>query len=156
MAAATLWPASISGDMRMKNCIFCRIVDGDLPNRTVYEDERTQAFLDANPLAPAHTLVVPKRHHERLNDLPADLAREVMETLHAVVPAVEAAVDADATTVAFNNGESAGQEVPHVHGHVVPRSPDDGGRPIHALFAERPATDDDGLATVAADVSERL
>ncbi|PSQ38781.1 HIT family protein, partial [Halobacteriales archaeon SW_5_70_135] len=99
---------------------------------------------------------VPKAHHERLNDMPAALAGEVMETLHAVVPAVEAAVDADATTVAFNNGESAGQEVPHVHGHVVPRSPDDGGRPIHALFAERPATDDDELAAVAANVSEQL
>ena len=138
------------------DCVFCRIVDGEIPSHTVHEDEHTYAFLDANPLSLGHTLVVPKTHHERLNDMPAALAGEVMETLHAVVPAVEAAVDADATTVAFNDGESAGQEVPHVHGHVVPRSPDDGGRPIHALFAERPATDDDELAAVAADVSERL
>jgi len=140
----------------MEDCIFCRIVDGDVPSHAVYEDDETYAFLDANPLSRGHTLVIPKAHHERLNDLPGDLARAVMGTLHAVVPAVEAAVDADATTVAFNNGEAAGQEVPHVHGHVVPRSAGDGGRPIHALVDDRPDLDDDELATVADAVGDQL
>jgi len=140
----------------MKNCIFCRIVDGDLPNRTVYEDERTQAFLDANPLAPAHTLVVPKRHHERLNDLPADLAADVYDTLQRVVPAAEAAAAAPASTVAFNNGREAGQEIPHVHGHVVPRFDGDGGGPIHAVAGERPALSDDELDGLAASIRDRL
>ena len=138
------------------DCVFCRIVAGDIPGHTVHEDEHTYAFLDANPLSRGHTLVIPKYHHERLNDLPADRASEVLTTLHAVVPAVEEAVDADATTVAFNNGEAAGQEVPHVHGHVVPRFEGDGGRPIHTLVGDRPEMGDDDLAAVAEDVGERL
>jgi len=88
----------------------------------VYEDETTIAFLDANPLAPGHTLVIPKDEYERLNDVPEDIATDLYATIHRMVPAVEEAVDADATTVAFNNGEESGQEVPHVHCHIVPGS----------------------------------
>jgi histidine triad (HIT) family protein len=138
------------------DCIFCRIVDGDVPARVVYEDEDVLAFLDANPLARGHTLVIPKAHHETLADLPAEAGRAVMGTLHRLAPAVEDAVGADGSTVAFNNGEAAGQEVPHVHGHVVPRSESDGGRPIHALFGSRPDLDDADLDAVAADIEERV
>lgn len=130
-------------------CIFCQIVDGEAPARTVYETETVQAFLDVNPLAPGHTLVVPTSHHERIADLPADLATDLFAVVHAVTPAVEAAVDADATTIAFNNGRAAGQEVPHVHGHIVPRFRGDGAGPIHRLFGERPELDDDALEDIA-------
>jgi len=132
-----------------EDCIFCAIVDGEIPGRIVVEDERTVAFLDANPLAPGHTLVIPREHTERLNDLSPDVAAAVFRTVHALVPAVEAAVDAPATTVAFNDGEAAGQEVPHVHGHVVPRFDDDGGQAIHGLFGDRPALSDDELDAIA-------
>ena len=135
-----------------EDCIFCQIVAGDIPGRTVYEDDTVLAFLDANPLSPGHTLVIPKAHHERLNDTPADVAGAVMSTLHELVPAVEAAVDAPASTVAFNNGEVAGQEVPHVHGHIVPRFEDDGGRPIHALVNDRPDLTDDELDDIESDI----
>ncbi|AUG48740.1 HIT family protein [Haloarcula taiwanensis] len=135
-----------------EDCIFCQIVAGDIPGRTVYEDDTVLAFLDANPLSPGHTLVIPKAHHERLNDTPADVAGAVMSTLHELVPAVEAAVDAPASTVAFNNGEEAGQEVPHVHGHIVPRFEDDGGRPIHALVTDRPDLSEDELDAIESDI----
>ncbi|KAA9405747.1 HIT family protein [Haloarcula sp. KBTZ06] len=135
-----------------EDCIFCQIVAGDIPSRTVYEDDTVFAFLDANPLSPGHTLVIPKAHHERLNDTPADVAGEVLSTLHELVPAVEAAVDAPASTVAFNNGEAAGQEVPHVHGHIIPRFEDDGGRPIHALVNDRPDLSDDELDDIEDDI----
>ncbi len=98
------------------------------------------AFLDANPLSPGHTLVIPKAHHERLNDTPADVASAVMSTLHELVPAVESAVDAPASTVAINNGPAAGQEVDHVHVHIVPRFEGDGGSPIHASRASAPTS----------------
>jgi histidine triad (HIT) family protein len=133
----------------MDDCIFCAIVDGDIPSRTVYEDDDVLAFLDANPLAPGHTLVIPKAHHERLNDLSADAGSAVFGALHELTPAVEAAVDAPASTVAFNNGEEAGQEVPHVHGHVIPRFEGDGGRPIHALVSDRPDLSDAELDDIA-------
>ena len=138
----------------MDDCIFCRIVDGDIPSRTVYEDDDVLAFLDVNPLAPGHTLVIPKAHHERLNDLPADIGSEVFAALHRLTPTVEAAVDASASTVAFNNGGAAGQEVPHVHGHIVPRFGDDGGRPIHALVSDRPELDDDEFDAIAAAIRD--
>ena len=131
------------------DCIFCAIVDGEIPSRTVYEDDDVLAFLDANPLAPGHTLVIPREHHERLQDLPDEPAGWLYEVLHELTGAVENAVDADATTVAFNNGEAAGQEVPHVHGHIVPRFDDDGGGPVHAAFGERPDLSDGELDEIA-------
>ena len=137
----------------MDDCIFCQIVAGDIPSRTVYEDDDVLAFLDVNPLAPGHTLVIPKDHHETLADLPEDESSAVFSALHRLAPAVEAAADAPATTVAFNNGEAAGQEVPHVHGHIVPRFADDGGRPIHALVSDRPELDDDELDEIAAAIA---
>jgi histidine triad (HIT) family protein len=135
------------------DCIFCRIVDGEIPNHTVSETDGALAFLDANPLSRGHTLVIPKTHFERLGDLTPEAAHHLYELLHEVVPAVENAVDADASTVAFNNGEAAGQEVPHVHAHIVPRFEGDGGRPIHALVDDRPDMDDDDLAAVADDIA---
>ena len=131
------------------DCIFCQIVAGDIPGNVVYETDTVLAFLDANPLADGHTLVVPKEHYHRLNDVPGDVAGDLYGTLHELVPAVEDAVDAPATTVAFNTGEEAGQEVPHVHGHIVPRSEDDGSRPIHALFGERPGVTDEAMDDIA-------
>jgi histidine triad (HIT) family protein len=139
-----------------EDCIFCQIVDGDIPSRTVYEDDRTLAFLDANPLAPGHTLVVPKEHHEQLNDLPPALSGAVGETLGRVTDSVEEAVDADGSTVAFNNGAVAGQEVPHVHGHVVPRFEDDGAHPIHSLFGDVPDPSDAELDDVAERVADGI
>jgi histidine triad (HIT) family protein len=140
----------------MDGCIFCSIVDGDIPSHKVYQDEETYAFLDANPLARGHTLVIPKAHHERVDDMPADVAGAVGRTIAAVVPGVEAAVDAPASTIAYNNGRAAGQEVPHVHAHIVPRFSDDGAGPVHALFGDPGGADDEELAAVAEGVADHL
>ncbi|WP_226039801.1 HIT family protein [Natrinema sp. DC36] len=135
--------------------IFSQIVEGEIPARIVYEDETTIAFLDANPLAPGHTLVIPKDEYERLNDVPEDVATDLYATIHRMVPAVEESVDADATTVAFNNGEEAGQEVPHVHCHIVPRFEGDGGGPIHAMFGGPADLEDDELDDIADEIESR-
>ncbi|WP_435156022.1 HIT family protein [Haladaptatus sp. DFWS20] len=137
-----------------EDCIFCQIVAGDIPSKTVYEDDSVFAFLDANPLAPGHTLVIPKSHHETLADLPEDTASDVFSVLHRLTPVVEDAVDADASTVAFNNGEASGQEVPHVHGHIIPRFDDDGGHPIHAIAGSRPDLSDSELDDIADDIRD--
>ena len=134
------------------SCIFCRIVDGDLPSRTVYETDETLAFLDANPLVEGHTLVIPTSHHETVDELPPETAGAVFETVSAVTPRVEAAVDADGTTIAVNNGVAAGQEVPHTHVHIVPRFDGDGNGPIHRLFSTRPSLSDAELDEVAAAI----
>jgi histidine triad (HIT) family protein len=133
--------------------IFEQIVDGEIPARIVYETDTVAAFLDANPLAPGHTLVVPKEPHERLGDIPDDEAADVWAAVQELVPQVEAAVDADATTVGVNDGSAAGQEVPHAHVHIVPRFEGDGGGPIHAVAGDRPDLSDDELDDIAADIS---
>jgi histidine triad (HIT) family protein len=138
------------------DCIFCQIVAGDIPSRTVYEDDDVLAFLDVNPLAPGHTLVIPKGHYETLADLPEDAARAVFDALYELAPAVEDAVDADAATVGFNNGAASGQEGPHLHGHVIPRFDGDGGSPIHAVAGERPDLSDDELDGIAGDIGDRV
>ncbi|GGN12336.1 HIT family protein [Halarchaeum nitratireducens] len=136
------------------DCIFCSIVAGDIPGRIVAETDDAVAFLDANPLAPGHTLVVPASHRQRLADLDAAESSAVFDLVHALAPDVEAAVDADALTVGINDGEAAGQEVPHVHAHVVPRFEGDGGGPIHAVAGERPHLDDDELDEIAARIAD--
>ena len=138
----------MSGD-----CIFCSIVDGEIPSHTVYEDDDVLAFLDANPLARGHTLVIPKSHHPRLQDLDASIAASIHEALFALVGTVEDAVDADGSNVGLNNGEASGQEIPHVHYHIVPRFEGDGGSPIHAVGGAAPDLDDDDLAAIADDIA---
>ncbi|MFC7009067.1 HIT family protein [Halalkalicoccus salilacus] len=146
----------MSAEPTDEDCIFCRIVAGEIPSRTVHETDAVLAFLDANPLAPGHTLVVPKAHHETLADTPEDVASDVLTALYELTPTVERAVDADASNVAFNNGSAAGQEVPHLHGHIVPRFEGDGGNPIHALVGSRPDLSDEELDDIAEGISAEL
>lgn len=129
--------------------IFEKIVDGDIPARVVHETDTTLAFLDANPLAPGHTLVVPKEPYERLRDVPPSVSTDVFDVVRELTPAVEDAVDADATTIGINDGPAAGQEVPHVHVHVVPRFEGDGGGPIHAVAGSRPDLSEEELDDIA-------
>ena len=140
--------------MSNDDCIFCQIVAGDIPNRTVFEDDEVIAFLDANPLAEGHTLVIPKDHHETLEDVPGDTAARVFGVLHKLNTVVQDAVDADGANVAFNDGEAAGQEVPHVHGHIIPRFDADGGNPIHAVAGNRPGLSDEELDEIATRIHD--
>ena len=136
------------------DCPFCGIVNGDIPSRTVYENEDVQAFLDANPLTRWHTLVIPERHHTRVADLPTEDRNAVFRTLGRLSPAVEAAVDADGVTVGMNDGAAAGQEVPHVHGHLVPRFDGDGGGAIHSVVRTLPDLSDGEIDELEADIRD--
>ena len=129
--------------------IFEKIIDREIPGRIVHETETVIAFLDAHPLAPGHTLVVPKEPYEQLQELPAELSADLFETVHELTPTIEDAVDADATTIGINNGEAAGQEVPHVHVHIIPRFEGDDSGPIHAIAIDSPELSDDELDAVA-------
>jgi len=132
-----------------EDCIFCSIVAGDIPARTVHETDDVMAFLDANPLARGHTLVIPKAHAEHVGDLNDDLASSLFAVVSELTPRIQSTVGADAANVGINDGEAAGQEVPHVHVHIVPRFDGDGGAPIHAVAGERPDLTDDELDAVA-------
>jgi len=133
-----------------KDCIFCGIVAGEMPSHTVYEDDTATAFLDVNPLARGHTVVIPNDHYERVGQLPEDVAAGFFRAINQITPAVEGSVDAPASTVAVNNGPEAGQEVPHVHCHVIPRFADDGVGLIHSLFSGVDLSDDEMTAVAEA------
>jgi len=132
--------------------IFEKIRDEEIPARIIHETETTLAFLDAHPLARGHTLVVPKEPYEHLQDLPANLSADLFETVHEITPAIEEAVDADGTTIGINNGEAAGQEVPHVHVHIIPRFEGDDSGPIHAIALDSPDLSEAELDEIAAAI----
>jgi histidine triad (HIT) family protein len=110
--------------MRDDNCLFCRIVSGELPATVVYEDENAVAFLDHRPLFHGHTLLVPREHVETLGELPVSLVGPYFKAAQLLARAVESGLDAEGTFVALNNRIS--QSVPHLHVHVVPRRKKDG------------------------------
>lgn len=102
-------------------CIFCRIIAGELPSARVYEDDTTVAFMDINPVNKGHTLVVPKAHHDPLTAVPSEILKRTILTVQRVAAAQYAGLNAVAINVTQANGELAGQCVPHVHFHVIPR-----------------------------------
>ena len=110
--------------MTEENCLFCRIVSGEVPAVVVYEDANTFAFLDHRPLFPGHTLLVPREHYETLADLPAAQVGPLFKNAQLLSRAVESAMEAEGSFVAMNNRVS--QSVPHLHVHIVPRRRKDG------------------------------
>ncbi len=107
------------------NCIFCKIVAGAIPCAKVYEDEHVLAFLDINPIARGHTLVVPKPHYPTLLDFDPDLGAPLLRALQRTAEAVRAEVRAGGFNVVQNNFTCAGQMVFHAHWHIIPRFEND-------------------------------
>lgn len=109
-----------------KVCVFCEIVRGAQAAEIVFEDEYSMAFLDQRPLFPGHCLLVPRQHHETLQDLPAGLVPPLFLNAQLLARAVERGMQAEGVYVAMNNRVS--QSVPHLHVHIVPRRRKDGLR----------------------------
>ncbi|MDT8862017.1 HIT family protein [Alkalihalobacillus sp. MEB130] len=103
------------------NCIFCKIVKGDIPASKVYEDEHVLAFIDISQVTKGHTLVIPKTHHQDLFDLSEESAQHVFTTVPKVAKAIKQAYQAKGLNIVNNNGELAGQTVYHYHVHLIPR-----------------------------------
>jgi histidine triad (HIT) family protein len=110
----------------MRDCIFCRIVAGDVPAVRVLETPNVLAFLDIAPVHYGHTLVIPKAHHQNLLELPDALWLEMGQVCRRVAQALQIALHAQGFNVSMNNFEAAGQEVFHAHLHVIPRYAGDG------------------------------
>ena len=110
----------------MDGCIFCKMVEGEIPVTKVYEDDAVLAFLDIGPVSDGHTLVIPKQHCARVHECDPEVLAEVSARLGKVAAAVVTALDADGYNVLSNNGAAAGQVVDHLHFHVIPRKVGDG------------------------------
>jgi histidine triad (HIT) family protein len=122
------------------DCILCRIVADELPASFVHRGATASAFLDINPVTQGHLLVVPNRHHASLADAPVETFAHVMRIARRIAVALRtSSFQADGVNLFLADGEVAGQEVPHLHVHVIPRTLDDGFR-VHAAAwdAERP------------------
>jgi len=147
------WRVERSG---VEGCVFCRILNGELGGYIVYRDQYTAAFLDAHPLAVGHTLVVPLRHAQRFQELSEEEACALSKTLLKISRAVSKAFGASALTIGVNDGPDAGQFVPHVHVHVVPRWRDDGGELIHAIFRRARRPESVNMEEVARRISSNI
>ena len=110
----------------MPECIFCKIVRGDLPSIKVYENESTLAFLDINPVNIGHTLVIPKQHSPDVFEIPESEWTAVMNTVKVISHALEKSLHPAGVNLAMNNRSAAGQVVFHAHVHIIPRYPNDG------------------------------
>ena len=119
--------------MGVGDCIFCKIVSGQIPSAKIYEDEIIVAFLDIGPISDGHTLVMPRQHFEKVHSCPPELLGQIWTRLGKIAGAVASAVDADGYNVLCNNGSAAGQVVDHLHFHIVPRKTGDG------VFAQWPS-----------------
>ncbi len=112
--------------MENNSCIFCDIANGVLPSEKLYEDASVMAFLDINPIADGHTLVVPKKHIVSFHELDSNLACTLTSLTSKVAEALLSELNCDGYNVLCNNGSAAGQVVSHLHFHVIPRFLGDG------------------------------
>lgn len=110
----------------MNNCIFCKIISGEIPCEKIYEDENTLAFLDIKPINKGHALVIHKEHHENIFEMPDECLCQIAPTIKKIAAAVKGGTQADGINIGMNNGVAAGQAVSHAHFHIIPRFANDG------------------------------
>ena len=112
--------------MKDNNCIFCKIAAGEIPSKTIYEDDNFRVILDLNPATRGHGLILPKNHYANLYELPEEIAGEVMKLAKKMTQVMTDKLKGDGFNLVQNNGEQAGQTVFHFHMHLIPRYKDDG------------------------------
>lgn len=135
----------------MTDCIFCKIIAGEIPSDKVYEDDAVLAFMDIRPVSRGHVLVVPKIHSANILETEDEVAAVVLKQTKKITAAVNKAVGADGFTISTNIGEAAGQTVFHLHFHVIPRSAKDGLKPWpHQEIAPKTR------AEIAAEIKKHL
>jgi histidine triad (HIT) family protein len=142
--------------MLEKNCIFCKIVDGSVSARIISQNDNAIAFLDAFPLSVGHTLIIPKRHYSKIQEMGRENSSAIFDMLRAVTAPIEEASGVKASTIAIHNGIEAGQEILHVHIHIIPRISGDGAGPVHSMFKTRPTISSEKMDSMLDRIKECL
>ena len=142
--------------MQDPNCIFCKIIGGEISARVIIQNEKAMALLDAFPLAAGHTLVIPKSHYAKVQQMSEQDAVAVFDMVWKLAGAVETASQVNASTIAIHNGSDAGQEVPHVHVHIVPRKSGDGAGAIHSMFKIKPKLSPQDMDSLSNRIADNL
>ena len=133
------------------NCIFCDILDGKRDGHFFYEDESHVAFLDKYPVDVGHSLIIPRKHHEKITDMETSDVGNIFSVVPKVAKAILDATGADAFTLSQNNGKSAKQIIPHVHIHIIPRYAVKG-----AIWTKREIADDSELLELSKKIQTFL
>ncbi|MFA6536827.1 MAG: HIT family protein [Patescibacteria group bacterium] len=133
------------------SCLFCKIINNEIPSTKIFENDQVVAFLDINPCNSGHVLVVPREHCENLLDISAKNLQEVTAVLPKIAQAVLKSLNYEGFNLSVNNGAVAGQVVPHLHFHIVPRKDGDG----HELFQGRSYKDGE-MEVVAKKIKQAL
>lgn len=132
------------------DCIFCKISNKEISARIITDTKNSIAFLDAFPLSAGHTLVIPKNHYEKIQDMPDEVSADLFNTVHKIIPKIDKI--SGATLLAIHNGKESGQEIPHVHVHLIPRRSDDLAGPVHNMFKNKPKLSDEELDELCAKI----
>ena len=132
------------------DCIFCKIANKEIPSKIITETENSIVFLDAFPVSRGHTLVIPKNHYEKVQDMTDIDNNDLFDTVHKVISKVDKLTGS--TLLAVHNGKDSGQEIPHVHVHLIPRELDDQAGPVHSMFKDRPKLSDEELEQLCAKI----
>ena len=132
------------------DCIFCKIAKKEISSKIIAETKKSIAFLDAFPLSRGHTLVIPKCHYEKVQDMTDMDNTDLFNTVHKVISKVDKLTGA--TLLAIHNGKDSGQEIPHVHVHLIPRQSSDQAGPVHSMFKDRPKLSDEELDELCAKI----
>jgi histidine triad (HIT) family protein len=143
--------------MYEQSCIFCKIVRKEISTNFITENDQALAFLDAYPLAVGHTLIIPKTHYSKINEMNKACSVGMFDLLWKITEPLERSLNVNSSTIAIHNGREAGQEIPHVHIHVIPRTYGDGGGPIHSLFKKnRPHLDSNTMRQIVDKIKENM
>ena len=132
------------------DCIFCKIAKKEIPSKIITETKNSIAFLDTFPLSRGHTLVIPKCHYEKVQDMTDMDNTDLFNIVHKVISKVDKLTGA--TLLAVHNGKDSGQEIPHVHVHLIPRELSDQAGPVHSMFKDRPKLSDEELEQLCAKI----
>lgn len=138
------------------DCIFCSIVRHDTSARIIHENESALALLDVFPLRAGHALVITKKHYEKLQELEKEDCNSLLQLVIKVSDGLERSMNMNATLIAVHNGREAGQEIPHVHVHIVPRVSGDGGAPIHSIFKSRINLDEQDMDNILNELKKKI
>lgn len=115
------------------DCIFCKIINHEIPNYTVYENENVLAFLDVHPCSKGHTVVIPKKHAADISELSDTEWQVLIQGVREVAKKVDEVIKPAGMNIGINNKPAAGQAVPHLHWHIIPRYENDGGGSMHSI-----------------------
>ena len=110
----------------MENCIFCKIVKGEIASKKIYENEKVLAFLDVNPVSKGHILIIPKKHFENIYEIKDSYLKEIISVAKIIAESLKKSLNADSVNILHASGKDAQQSVFHFHIHLIPRYKDDG------------------------------